>query len=57
MLIFWAAAKLLLAIGLGLGTAGPANFFTLPMLIVLAAQQCVFEARPDEALNLILHPI
>jgi hypothetical protein len=35
--ILWGVAKLVLAIGLGLGTGGPMNLFTFPMLAVLAA--------------------
>lgn len=35
--IFWGIAKLVLAVGLGLGTGGPMNLLTFPMLAVLAA--------------------
>lgn len=35
--VLWGIAKLVLAVGLGLGTGGPMNLFTFPMLAVLAA--------------------
>lgn len=41
--ILWGVAKLVVSIGLGLGTGGPMNFFTFPMLAVFAAH-----VRPEK---------